>query len=94
MRRAGIAHMWSELLSGSLAALGISSASLTSRRRSYTRFPASRSVLASSDPKARFDGAKQQWRIDGGEYAVALARAADAPVERAAVKLEVRSFGR
>lgn len=43
---------------------------------------------------ARFDRKKQQWRIDDGTYAVALSRAADAPVATAETKLGGRVFGR
>ena len=55
----------------------------------------SRQVTITADPRllARFDGSKGQWRIDEGDHQVALARAADAPVERATVQLEGRHFG-
>jgi beta-glucosidase len=53
-------------------------------------------VTITADPRllARFDGKKQQWRIDDGTYAVALSRAADAPVVTGDVKLAGRFFGR
>jgi len=55
----------------------------------------SRRVTLTADPRllARFDGGKQQWRIDEGEHEVVLARAADSPVERATVRLGGRHFG-
>ena len=43
---------------------------------------------------ARFDGTKQQWRIDAGTYAVVLSRAADAPLETRAVHFTGRVIGR
>jgi beta-glucosidase len=57
---------------------------------------ASRTVTVTADPRllARFDGAKKRWRIEGGDYAVALSRSAIDPVERRAVKLKGRSFGK
>jgi hypothetical protein len=44
-----------------------------------------RRVTVTADPRllARFDREQQQWRIDEGNYVVALSRAADAPVEKA-----------
>ncbi len=55
----------------------------------------SRQVTVTADPRllARFDGEAQKWRIDEGEHGVALARAADAPVERGTVWLAGRLFG-
>ena len=43
---------------------------------------------------ARFDGTKQQWRIDAGTYAVVLSRAADAPLETREVHFAGRVIGR
>jgi beta-glucosidase len=56
----------------------------------------SKTVTVTADPRllGRFDGKKQQWRIDGGTYAVALSRAADAPVAKAEARLPGRFFGR
>ena len=56
----------------------------------------SRQVTVTVDPRllARFDGAKQQWRIDGGAYTVILARAADAPVKTTETNLTARHFRR
>ena len=51
------------------------------------------SVTADARLLARFDGGKQQWRIDGGDHEITLAHAADAPVERVAVRLDGRHFG-
>jgi len=57
---------------------------------------ASRSITMAADPRllARFDGDKRQWRIDAGDYTIALSRAADAPVEQRVVRLVGRFFGR
>jgi beta-glucosidase len=54
-----------------------------------------RRITVAADPRllARFDGAKGQWRIDGGAYTVALSRAADDPVASAGVTLAARHFG-
>jgi beta-glucosidase len=53
-------------------------------------------VAITADPRllARFDGSKQQWRIDGGTYDVTLSRSAGVPVERGRAALKERSFGR
>ncbi|HYD75987.1 beta-glucosidase [Ramlibacter sp.] len=55
----------------------------------------SRRVSVTADPRllARFDGQLQKWRLDGGDYTVVLARAANAPVERRKVRLDRRVFG-
>lgn len=56
----------------------------------------SRRITITADARllARFDSDKQQWRIDGGNYTVALARAADAPLETRTVRIRQRWFGR
>jgi beta-glucosidase len=56
---------------------------------------ASRKVTVTADPRllARFDSAAGKWRIAGGDYVVALARAADAPVLTATTRLKERLFG-
>ncbi|HEY0810028.1 MAG TPA: glycoside hydrolase family 3 C-terminal domain-containing protein [Longimicrobiales bacterium] len=56
----------------------------------------SRRITITADARslARFDSDKQQWRIDGGNYTVALARAADALLETRTVRLRQRWFGR
>ena len=50
----------------------------------------SRRVPLSADRRllGLFDGARRQWRVVDGEHEVALSRAADAPVERAKVRLD------
>lgn len=55
----------------------------------------SRRIEVIADPRllARFDGEKQQWRIDEGPHTVALGRAADALVEQQTVRLRGRTFG-
>lgn len=55
----------------------------------------SRRVSITADPRllARFDGQKQQWRIDEGDHAIVLSRAADAPVTGSSVRLDGRFFG-
>jgi beta-glucosidase len=52
-------------------------------------------VTLTADPRllARFDGKTKQWRLDDGEYAVALSRAADAPIAEKKVRLTGRTFG-
>jgi hypothetical protein len=56
----------------------------------------SRQVTMTADPRllAQFDGLKQQWHIDAGAYVVTLSRSAEAPVERAEVRLKDSLFGR
>jgi beta-glucosidase len=56
----------------------------------------SRAVSITADPRllARYDGGKQQWRIDEGNYVVALSRSVDDPVERKEVALKGRFFGK
>jgi beta-glucosidase len=56
----------------------------------------SKAVTLTADPRllATFDGSKQKWRIDSGNYRVTLARSADAPVESREVKLKSGLFGR
>jgi beta-glucosidase len=56
----------------------------------------SRQVTITADPRllSRFDGGKQQWRIDTGTYTVALARAADDLVQSSEIELAGRLFGR
>jgi beta-glucosidase len=55
----------------------------------------SRTVMVTADPRllARFDGERGRWRIEEGDYAVSLSRAADAPVEQSVVRLVGRFFG-
>jgi beta-glucosidase len=56
----------------------------------------SRHLSVKADPRllARFDGTTEQWRIDGGEYTVALSRSAGDPVATGRATLEGRLFGR
>ena len=52
-------------------------------------------VTLTADPRllARFDGKAKQWRLDDGEYTVALSHAADAPAAEQTVRLAARTFG-
>jgi beta-glucosidase len=56
----------------------------------------SRHLALKADPRllARFDGGKQQWRIDEGTYNVALSRSAGEPVARGQATLKGQFFGR
>lgn len=56
----------------------------------------SRRVTVTADPRllASYDGAAKQWRIAGGQYSVALARAADQAGATASVALTPRLFGK
>jgi len=56
----------------------------------------SRQVSLVADPRllARFDTTARKWRVDGGLYTVALARAADSLVESRTLQLRRRLFGR
>ena len=55
----------------------------------------SREISITTDPRllARFDGAKQQWRIDEGTHVVSLSRSADNSVETKSVEIKGRLFG-
>lgn len=52
----------------------------------------SRTVSITIDQRllGRFDGPANRWTVDGGSYAIALSRAADAPVETATMRLTRR----
>jgi beta-glucosidase len=56
----------------------------------------SRRVSFVADPRllARFDTTAHQWRVEGGAYGIALARAADTVVDTKVVQLRRRMFGR
>lgn len=55
----------------------------------------SKTVTVTADPRllARFDDKAQQWRIEDGNYRIALARSAQAPVLTAEAQLDARLFG-
>lgn len=55
----------------------------------------SKTVTVTADPRllARFDDKEQQWRIEDGNYRVALARSAEEPVLTAEARLDTRLFG-
>ncbi len=55
----------------------------------------SKEVTVIAEPRllARFDAKSGQWRVAGGAYEVALAKAADAPVFAGEVLLNARLFG-
>ncbi|MCY1485516.1 Thermostable beta-glucosidase B [compost metagenome] len=56
----------------------------------------SRRVTLQADPRllARFDGQAKRWRIDAGQYRVALGQSAVELAESAEVELQQRLFGR
>jgi|KBSMisStaDraftv2_1062788.scaffolds.fasta_scaffold02633_8 beta-glucosidase len=56
----------------------------------------SRRVSLVADPRllARFDTTERRWRLEAGQYTVALARAADSVVDTRVVQLRRRLFGR
>jgi len=56
----------------------------------------SRRISLVADPRllARFDTTERRWRLDGGPYTVAMARAADSVVDTKVVQLRRRLFGR
>ncbi|HEV8216741.1 MAG TPA: glycoside hydrolase family 3 C-terminal domain-containing protein [Gemmatimonadaceae bacterium] len=56
----------------------------------------SRRVSLVADPRllARFDTTERRWRLEDGQYTVALARAADSVVDTRVVQLRHRLFGR
>lgn len=53
-------------------------------------------VTVEADPRllARYDGGLRRWRIDGGDYRVAVSTSAITPQLTAAVELAGRTFGR
>ena len=57
--------------------------------------PPNSTVTVTADPRllARFEEKAQQWRIEDGNYRVALARSAQAPVLTAEARLDPRLFG-
>jgi beta-glucosidase len=56
----------------------------------------SKRITLAADPRllASYDVAAQQWRIAGGRYELALARAADDPVLVTSIELGARTFGK
>ncbi len=54
----------------------------------------SKTVTLKADPRllARFDAKAQQWRLEGGNYKVVVARSADAPVLAAEPAVSARLF--